>query len=96
MSAIGTVIAYIVHYNWVLFIVSFLASIKANSLVNERKYSKAKKMMHISFWTAAALTVIIGVVGLITFDFVNLIYAAVWVYISLRSWQQLKQFDHIC
>ena len=93
MSVLGTAIAYIVNYSWVLFVVVVLANIKVGSLVKQREFAKAKKLLQVSFWCSAALTVILGVVALVTFNIVNLIFAAIWVYFTRQAWIQLKMFS---
>ena len=91
--SVGSVIAFIVNNSWLLFIVVVLAGIKAESLMKQREFAKAKKLLQVSFWCSAALTVILGVVALVTANFVNIIFAVIWVYFSWRAWQQLKMFS---
>ena len=91
--SVGSAIAFIVNNSWLLFIVVVLAGIKAESLMKQREFAKAKKLLQVSFWCSAALTVILGVVALVTANFVNIIFAVIWVYFSWRAWQQLKMFS---
>lgn len=90
MAVAVTILAFLMKFSWVLFLVALFASFGARGLYSKGDFRKARLAAMASFFASSLLAVLYVTVFIIGQGFLDAIIAAVWGWFAWRDYKFLQ------